>query len=130
MAGVTVKGADAAVRSLTALSAGAASARGAIYLVGTPLVYGFGIETGRHRGGRLARRAGGARMLGKAVQAVRAGGTEWMTRLVRAAVRAGRPADGRQLVHAVALRVLGFTQAGTPVRTGTLRRSFHVRRIR
>jgi hypothetical protein len=27
-------------------------------VVGTPLVYGYGIDQGRHRGGRLARRAG------------------------------------------------------------------------
>lgn len=34
--------------------------------IGTPRPYAYGIETGRHRSGRLARRAGGARMLSRA----------------------------------------------------------------
>lgn len=127
---VVVTGADAAQQSLARAARGAASASGAAYLVGSGLVYAYGIETGRHRRGGLARRAGGARMLTRAVAAVRAAGSAGLVGLVRTAAARGVELDGRAIVHAVALKILGLTMPPTPVRTGTLRRSFHVRRVR
>lgn len=87
--------------------------------VGSPLVYAFGIETGRHRRGGLARRAGGAFMLREGLADVE----EHMMDLIVESFARGPSAVplaeaniGRMVVAAV--------RRHTPVVSGKLRDSF------
>lgn len=117
---IQVNGADKVAAYLRQVREGAASAGREQVLVGTPLIYGFGIETGRHRGGRLARRAGGAFYLRNAFRAVQP--------RIRQELAAALP-NGAEAVLRVMTR-LGYdvqreAQERVPVRTGTLRRSIH-----
>jgi len=120
---VTVSGADRARARLERDARRAADWRRYRILIGTPLVYGFGIETGRHRGGRLARAAGGAMMLQQGLAAARASAGA----VLRAA---GAEAPDRRTLLLLAYRVLDLAKRLTPVRTGTLRRSLLVRETR
>jgi hypothetical protein len=119
---IEVVGDEVAVAALTRL-ARAAEAMGAtpVY-VGSPLVYAHGIEYGRHRGGRLARRAGGAFYLTRGLAAVRG---ELPTAILGTLRAAG--GDPRRLLLGLGYRVQAATLPLVPVRTGTLRRSIHVR---
>lgn len=122
MAGTRVEliGAREAQRYLKLLADGSKAAGNKVVLVGTNLVYGYGIETGRHRGGGLARRAGGVFYLSGALAQVRP--------RIRKALTAALP-GGPGAVLAAAKR-LGFdveriAKERVVVRTGTLRRSLH-----
>lgn len=68
--GVTISGLDDAKAAFARMARGASQAANAQVLVGSPLQYAYGIETGRHRGGRLARRAGGVFYLTRATEHV------------------------------------------------------------
>jgi hypothetical protein len=88
-------------------------------VVSSPLVYAFGVETGHHRGGSLARKAGGAFMMREGLAEVEprigpliAGGFDKgpsIVPLMEANI-------GRMVVAAI--------QRRTPVRSGNLRDSF------
>jgi hypothetical protein len=105
---------------LDSVKEGAGRAGREVVVVGSPLVYAFGIETGRHRGGRLARRAGGAFYLREAYQTVQ----PRIASTVADVIDQGGDATLRALLG------LGYdmqreAQNRVPVRTGTLRRSIH-----
>jgi hypothetical protein len=117
---IQVTGVTVAQRRLEAMREGAKKLGSTRILVGSNLKYAFGIEYGRHRGGRLARRAGGAGMLQKGLAAIEGS----LPRDIAAALEAG--GSVYDAVFRNALRVVDVTMANTPVKTGTLRRSFHV----
>jgi hypothetical protein len=88
-------------------------------VVSSPLVYSYGIETGHHRGGGLARRVGGAYMLREGLKDTE----EHMGELILESFARGPSAVplaeaniGRMVVAAV--------RRHTPVRSGNLRDSF------
>ncbi len=88
-------------------------------VISSPLVYAYGIETGRHRGGSLARRAGGAFMMREGL----ADTQEHMDELIIESFARGPSAVplaeaniGRMVVAAV--------RRHTPVVSGKLRDSF------
>ncbi len=103
---------------LDKLAASGKRAEGSLVQVGSPLNYAFGIETGRHAGGRLARRAGGAFYLRDAAASVQ----QSLKRDIAHALPKGPEAT------LAALKKIGFdverkAKALVPVVTGTLRRS-------
>jgi len=122
--GVELRGLRTALARLEQDRRRAAELRRSRVLIGSSLVYAFGIETGRTRSGRLARRAGGARMLGQALA-----GTRGEIAAALAAARRQGLAPGREVLLALAYRILARAQRLTPVLTGTLRRSLVVREV-
>lgn len=101
----------------------AAAQVGAQRLVaGSPLPYAHGIETGRTRTGRVARRLGGAYMLRAGMEAANA---RVESLIVAHLERPGK--GGKALEDGIRRTVLGEVQARTPVRSGRLRDSFVVR---
>lgn len=88
-------------------------------LVGSNLKYAYGIEYGRHKGGRLARRAGGAFMLKQGFDSVQ---DTLRADIARAIETNGSVYDA---MFKNALRAEAVAKANTPVKTGSLRRSFH-----
>ena len=119
---IEVVGDEVAVAALSRLAAALETAAGTPVDVGSPLRYAYGIEYGRHRGGSLARRAGGAFYLTRALTAVRA---EFPRTMVAALSRSA--GDPRRLLLGLGYRVQAAALPLVPVRTGTLRRSIHVR---
>lgn len=117
---VQIEGVERVSAYLKEIREGAETAGHETILVGSPLRYAFGIETGRHRGGRLARRAGGAYYLRDAFRAVQP--------RIRPALVAALPKGAQAVLQA--MRKLGYdvereAKERVPVRTGTLRRSLH-----
>jgi hypothetical protein len=88
-------------------------------LVGSNLKYAYGQEYGRHRGGRLARRAGGAYFLQKGFDSIR---QSLASDVARAISANGNVYDE---VFKNALRAEAVAKENAPVKTGTLRRSLH-----
>lgn len=85
---------------------------------GSTLPYAYGIETGRHRGGRLARRAGGAYMLRDAVNdTVRQAPAMLAERIIDG------PRPARAAMLAIGDTVVNRAKARTPVVSGALRDS-------
>ena len=128
---IRITGIQEALAALRKYAASAEVVGRVRWLVGSNLVYAFGIETGRHRSGRLARRAGGVFMLRNAL--ARLGSQK--QRLV-AAIPQGASATESALAG-MALFVEGEAKkAITPFpyspatrrRTGHLRRSIHTLR--
>jgi hypothetical protein len=119
---IEVVGDEVAVAALTRLARAAAAMAGTPVYVGSSLVYAYGIEHGRHRGGRLARRAGGAFYLTRGLAAVRGQLPTEVARVLRVA-----GPDPRRLLLGLGYRVQAAAMPLVPVRTGTLRRSIHVR---
>ena len=117
---ITVTGITVAEQRLRTIAEGAKRLGKTRILVGSNLKYAFGIEYGRHRGGRLARRAGGAGMLQKGLDSVRGS----LPQDIGQALESG--GSVYDAVYRNALRIVDVTMANTPVKTGTLRRSFHV----
>ena len=122
MAGVGVKvvGLKEAQQYLHRLEQAAGSADATV-TVGSSLNYAYGIETGRHRSGRVARRAGGVFYLSRALATVERDLPKRLTKGLQAGeptektlLRAGHDLEARakQLV----IRV-----------TGALQRSIHTR---
>lgn len=88
--------------------------------IGTNVVYAWGIEFGRQRGGRLGRAAGGAMMLTNALARV----APTITPTLVPAMEQGEDATNKAMLG-LGLKVEAFAKAATPVRTGNLRRSIH-----
>jgi hypothetical protein len=118
--GVQVVGLKEAQRSLQRLEDAGRSADATV-TVGSALNYAYGIETGRHRSGRVARRRGGVFYLSRALLTVERELPQRVTKGLQAGepmlttlTRAGHDieAHAKQLV----IRV-----------TGTLQRSLHTR---
>lgn len=86
--------------------------------VGSDLPYAFGIESGRHRGGRLARRAGPAHYLKGGWEAVR---PTVGSRLAR--VLPEGPAALKKEMQAIGNDTRDIARAIVPVRSGDLQRS-------
>jgi hypothetical protein len=115
---VVVIGLDRVTGYFSGLATSLKTAGRTIVLVGSPLKYTRPIETGM-RNGRMWRRAGPARMLGRALD-------EELPRIrrdVTEAIRDGKPI--RPVLLAAGYRVQRGAQGHTPVRTGSLRRSMH-----
>jgi hypothetical protein len=85
--------------------------------------YAYGIRTGTHRGGRLARRAGGTYAIDHARDQVVAK----MPSVLAAALAQGPVAATAVIVDA-AERIVQIVQATEAVRSGNLRSSYHVER--
>jgi hypothetical protein len=68
---VRITGIPVVKKLLGSIAAGAVRAQGPIISLSSSAPYAYGIETGRHRGGRLARRAGGAFMFRDGINAMR-----------------------------------------------------------
>lgn len=114
-----VTGIEQAQAYLKVMEEGARRLGGTRILVGSDLKYAYGIEHGRHRGGSLARAAGGAMMLHQGLESVR----DSLPRdIVKAIETGGSVYDA---VFKNALRAENVTKQQTPVKTGSLRRSFH-----
>lgn len=82
--------------------------------------YGWGMEFGEYRNGRLARRAGGAFYLTGAFQAV----APMVADAIAEALPRG-PEAVRQAILAKGQQVLGLAQEKVPVLTGNLRQSLY-----
>ena len=116
-----ITGSQQTIAQLTRAQRQAAQFGRARVVVGSSLTYAFGIESGRHRSGALARRAGGVHYLARALQATRG-------EIRSLAKRAGSEAlIGRDLLLAVGFKVEARAKALVPVVTGTLRRSIVTR---
>lgn len=117
---VTILGAREARTYLRRLQGGVRAAGGVLVRVGSDLPYAWGITFGRHRGGRLARRAGGTMALPGALASVQPA--------IGPAVAAALP-DGRDEVLRVLLgfgeKVKRLAKEREAVRSGSLRRSYH-----
>lgn len=87
------------------------------------LPYAYGIRTGYHRGGRLARAAGGTKAIDHARDAV----VPRMLGPLRAALLQG-PAAARAVVEGAAEKVVEIVQQTEAEQSGDLRRSYHVER--
>lgn len=87
--------------------------------IGSNLRYAYGIEYGVTRGGKLARRAGGAFMITNAIKDVR----DDLKRNMIAAITGD--GDIEAAVYRAALTAENIAKGKTPVRTGSLRRSIH-----
>lgn len=123
---IQITGADQAGAYLKRLSEASRDVGQTRLTVGSPLVYSFGIETGRTRRGRVARRAGGAFMLHLGLAAAQ----RHLPALIARAIETGDRGAGKQVEDAIRRTVLGQVQRRTPVRTGRLRSSFVVRSVR
>lgn len=119
MIDIKVKGVKEAQTRLRVMREGAQRLGGIRILVGSNLKYAYGIEKGRHRGGGLARSAGGAHMLQKGLDSIR----ETLPNDIARAIETGDSVY--DAVFRNALRAENVAKANTPVITGTLRRSFH-----
>jgi hypothetical protein len=87
--------------------------------VGSNLKYAYGIEFGKHKGGSIARAAGGVFMLTNAIKAIQ----EPLKRELIQALRNGQnPID---ILIKYAFKAQNLAMANTPVKTGSLRRSLH-----
>ncbi len=88
--------------------------------IGSPLPYAYGIETGYHRGGRLARRAGGAFYLQKGMQAMQ---TIFQQRAASSLLGIPAGQSFNELLSTMQTTGLRVAQSSAPVRTGKLRGS-------
>ncbi len=136
---VRIMGAKEAEAWLARLQGGCKAADGPVARVGTHLKYAFGIEFGRHRGGKLARRAGGSFALTGSFLRVQ----PRIKPTLAEALPKG-PGATLQALKALGLQVLAGTLDiltntvyATPIpvsrtgkprwrRTGNLRRSYHM----
>jgi hypothetical protein len=116
--GVRVVGEREAQAYLAKLAASAQYAHRAVVSVGSPLAYAYGIETGRHRGGRLARRAGGVFYLQRAAESVQ----QALKRDIARALPGG-PDDTLEALKKVGADVERKAKALVVRVTGTLQRS-------
>jgi hypothetical protein len=85
--------------------------------------YAYGIETGRHRGGRLARRAGGAYMMKRGAEEALRGFVDELKQEIRIGSRAGVD----QTFLRLGRRGISTIRTRTPVLTGRLAGSIHMR---
>lgn len=115
-----IVGLDVAERYLRQLQAGAAYAATIQSRIGAAAPYAWGIEFGRRRSGRLARRAGGALFLTNAWRAV------WptVTPTLAVALPGGEAAVARAVAR-LEREVVAGAAARVPVVSGNLRRSLY-----
>lgn len=118
---VRITGADKVGEYLRKVREGAETAGGETILVGSNLVYAFGAETGRHRGGSLARRSGGTSFLQGAYNAVKPD----IPGALAAALPGGGPATLRAMIR-LGSSVRREERALAPVLRGKLRRSIRM----
>jgi hypothetical protein len=116
--GVRVVGDKEAQAYLTRLAESGRAAEKALVQVGSPLAYAYGIETGRHRGGRLARRAGGVFYLQRAADSVQ----QSLKKVIAHALPDGADAT-LEALKKVGFDVERHAKALVPRVTGTLQRS-------
>ena len=121
---VKLEGLDKASNRLAQLREAFRSFGGKTVLVGSNLVYAYGIEFGKTRSGRLARRVGGAFMLRNALNEIR----PQVDDVLRSALSGNVPDLGSAL-YKLGLRLQTIAQGQTPVRTGSLRRSMHTVKV-
>ena len=117
----TILGVEEAVALLNQLNAGAKEAGADSITVATSIVYAFGMEFGRYRSGRLARRAGGSFALTGSFQEVAPG----LVAALAQAVPQGAAAV-RQALTKAATDIQGLAAVRSPRVSGTLAASFTV----
>lgn len=118
MASVALRGLDAGVQALKQVRDAAGRFQTPMLRVGSDLIYAWGIETGRTRGGRVARKAGPAHYLQGALQRVEPQLRAKYARALEegpAAVDRATEQAGRDLVAAA--------RSIVPVRSGRLKGS-------
>lgn len=115
---IIVGGVVQAVSKVKALGAAAEQVQGPLATFGSRLPYAYGIETGRHRGGRKARAAGGAKMFEKGV----AEATEYARQILPSAIVKGPTFIGAAK-RKIRDKGIERIRAYTPVRSGNLRDS-------
>jgi hypothetical protein len=121
---VNIFGLDQALAELHRVQDGAQSFGGYSAQIGSPLAYSWGVHFGRHRGGKLARKAGGLFFLTRALEEVRAR-PETKT-MVAKGIHEG-PAGARRAGRTMAFAVLARSQElETAVDSGALRNSLQV----
>jgi hypothetical protein len=103
---------------LRSLADACAALEGARLSVGSALPYAFGIETGRHRGGKLARKAGGAQMIGRGWQTVRG----QVAGRIAESLKGGEEGVARE-IDAIGRDTANAARPFTPVVSGALQRS-------
>lgn len=115
---IRVSGLARARALLDGVAQAAAHVNGPVIVLSSSAPYAYGIETGRHRGGRLARRAGGAWMFRDGIAAVR---PKVPATLGRALLRGPGAVDAaKRQLNAEAVEAV---RRRTPVRSGRLRAS-------
>lgn len=121
--GVRLTGLEAGVQAIRQVRDAAGRYSGPLFRVGSPLSYAWGIETGRRKSGRVARRAGPAHYLSGAMARVE----PRLREPLAAALWHGPDATDAALRHA-GDALVDEAQRLVPVRSGRLRRS--IRAIR
>ena len=115
---VRLIGLDKGVQALEQMRTAAGRFTGTMVRVGSPLVYAWGIETGRRRDGSIARRAGGARYLEGALHEIR---PKIAPAVARALPDGPRAVD--QALDKLGDEVVRRARGVVPVRSGRLRES-------
>lgn len=116
--GVSITGLEEAIQRVSGMAA-AARVIGRLDIdVGSPLPYAYGIEFGRTRGGRLARRAGGAFYMRSAAEEV----SHTAPNTIINAIEQGGTA-AQDIERVLGTRIELAAQRYVPVRTGALQRS-------
>ena len=117
--GVIWHGVEEAQSFMAKLMSGGEAATGTIG-VGTTTVYAYGIEEGVTRGGKLARRAGGAHYLRRALETT---APKWPEALAKALPKGEQAVNAAQ--KALAEQMTANAKEYVPVKTGALQRSLH-----
>jgi hypothetical protein len=122
--GVRILGLAEAQAELRQVEAGGQEFGGYSAAIGSNLAYGFGIHFGRHRGGKLARKAGGLFFLTRALEEVRA--RPETKGLIAKGIHEG-PSGARRAGRTMAFAVLARSQElETAVVSSALRNSLQV----
>lgn len=118
MVQIRIGGLVQALGTIDGLGAGAKQLHGPIATFGSVLPYAYGIETGRHRGGRRARAAGGAYMFREGIAETKQHARAQLVQAIKSGPGAIAAAKGR-------IRTFGIQaiRKRTPVRSGRLRAS-------
>jgi len=119
---VTVDGLPVAMRYFATMQAAMREVDHLRLVAGSALDYAYGIETGRTRRGRVARRLGGAFMVARGLEETQLMIPGLIVRMLEQGSGAGK-----DTTDAIRRTLLGHIQARTPVRTGRLRDSFVVK---
>ncbi len=119
---VRVVGAEVADAFLRKMGEAAVAAVRNKIQVGSFEPYSYGIETGRFRGGRLARRAGGAFYLRRAFNSTVGRARPEMI----SALRSGDPRRAGEVLYDVATRMRDMAESLAPRRSGKLGGSIRV----
>lgn len=117
MISVKLHGMDGALQQLHTLQEGAKANDGVRLIFGATLVYAFGQETGRHKGGRLARKDGGAWYIRDAYRKVR----PTIAPRLASAVPRGEAAVKR-MYKAIGDDLVGASREIVPYKSGDLSR--------